>query len=329
MKYSDIKLSIEEQFKETNRIVPMILGRPGGGKTALAKEIATAFKFDQAVLFFASLRDPTDLLGTPNNNGEVTKWVPPEELHSLSKGRNLLILDEVSDAPVPMQNALCGLIHERKVNRLELSPETYIICTGNRTEDKSGANRLVSKFSNRVRFFNFEENIDDWSAWALQAGINPVLIQFLRFRPNLLSDFDPNRMCNPTPRSWERVNSIPQRLPTGVFYSNVAGEVGEGAAAEYTGFMKIYTELDNVDDILKNPAKHRVPKDPAVLYALVGALAHAATKENFGSVCTYIERIPPEFAVMCVNDSLKLKPELKNTKELVQFCIKHSNLLIN
>lgn len=327
MKYSDIKMSIEAQFEETSEVVPYIEGAPGGGKSALAKQVGKDLGFERVELFFASLREPVDLLGTPNNTGEYTTWKPPEELAYLSTGRNLLILDELSDAQTPMQNALCGLILDRKVGRLHLSQQTHIIATGNRTKDKSGANRIVSKLRGRVRTFEYVENIDDWSAWALENNIDPILIQFLRFRPNLLSAFDPDKVC-PTPRNWERVSKIPTKLPTDVYFGNVAGDVGEGAAAEYTGFRKIYEGLPNIDALIMNPAKAEVPSDPAVLYALTGALAHRVSKDNFDRVSEYVARLKPEFQVMCVSDAMKLCPEIKTTKAFVNWAVQNSKVMI-
>jgi hypothetical protein len=328
MKFQDIKLSIVEQFKTTNAVVPYIEGKPGGGKSALASDIGKQLGFDNVVQFFASLRDPVDLLGTPRNDEDVTRWIPPAELKRLETGRNLLIIEEISDCNTQMQNALCGLIYDRRVNDLHLSPETYIIATGNRTQDKSGANRLVSKLLGRVRLFEFTENIDDWCDWALDNDIDPVMIQFLRFRPDLLSDFNPDRKTNPTPRTWQRANLIPTELPTEVFFANVAGDVGEGAAAEYTGFRRIYENLPSVESILMNPAKADVPKDPAVLYALTGALAHKTSKDNFDRVCEFVDRLSPEFQVMCVSDAMKLKPEIKTTKAFVSWAVKNSNVML-
>jgi hypothetical protein len=245
----------------------------------------------------------------------------------LSTGRNLLILDELSDATTPMQNALCSLIYEGQVGKLKLSDETYIIATGNKTSHKSGANRVVSKLRGRVRSFEFTENIDDWSEWALTNNIDPVIIQFLRFKPNMLSDFDPDKVC-PTPRNWERVSLINPKLPTSVYFANVAGDVGEGAAAEFTSFRRTYEDLPNVDALMLNPSKFEVPTKPDVLYALTGAIAHRISKDNFDRVYEFINRLSPEFQVMCVSDAMKLCPDIKFTKAFVTWATANSKVII-
>ncbi len=334
MKYSDIKTSITSQFAAPggNKVVPFIIGRPGGGKSACARDALRTLGFDESntVEFTASLRDPVDVLGTPNNHGDYTRWVPPEEFYQLRQGvgRCALILEELSDAPVPMQNALCGVIYDRRAGQLQLSDQLFIIATGNSTEDKSGANRITSKLAGRTRRFDFVENVDDWTEWALDNEIDPVLIQFLRFRVNLLSDFDPNRFANPTPRTWERVSLIPADLPDQLFFDNVAGEVGEGAAAEFTGFRRIYLNLPSVEAVLLDPAGADVPSDPATKYALMGALAHKATKDNFDRVCAYLERVEPEFRVMTVRDSIKLQPAIKSTRAFVSWASANAEVLM-
>jgi len=334
MRYSHIKTSVLEQFKapQGNKIVPFILGAPGGGKSACARDVINELGIESSkvIEFTASLRDPVDVMGTPNNTGEYTKWVPPEEFYRIraGQGRAALILEELSDAPVPMQNALCGVIYDRRAGNLQLSDELFIIATGNRTEDKSGANRITSKLANRTRRFDFQENLDDWTEWALDNNIDPVLIQFLRFRPGLLSDFDANRFANPTPRAWERVNLIPDRLDAGLFFDNVAGEVGEGAAAEYTGFRRIYLALPDVDSILLDPANADVPQDPATLYALTGALARKSTKDNFDRVSKYLSRLSPEFNVMCTKDAIKLQPAIKSSRSFIEWASKNAEVLM-
>ena len=334
MRYSNIRTSVIEQFKADNgnMIVPFILGAPGGGKSALARDIVRSIGIspENTVEFNASLREPTDVLGLPITNGDHSKWLPPEEFWQLRKGqgRRALILEELSDAATPMQNALCRVIYDRHAGQLPLTEGLFIIATGNSTEHKSGANRIVSKLGNRTRRFDFTENLDDWCDWAIDNGIRIDLIQFLRFRPGLLSEFKPDRFANPTPRSWERVNLIPDSLPGELYFDNCAGEVGEGAAAEYTGFKRIFEALPNIDSVLLDPMKAEVPTDPAVRYAITGALAHKATKDNFDRVAAYLNRLPPEFGVMGVKDSIKLDPKIKTCKAFVEWAIKNSEVLM-
>ena len=330
MRYSNIKKSVVEQFKAPNgnKIVPFILGAPGGGKSACARDIMSELGLDHVVEFTASLRDPVDVLGTPNNTGEYTRWVPPEEFYKLRTGRVGLILEELSDAPIPMQNALCGVIYDHRAGNLQLSEQIHIIATGNRTEDKSGANRITSKLANRTRRFDFQENLEDLTAYALDNDWKTDLIQFLRFRPGLISDFDPNRFANPTPRSWERVNLVPDSLDASLFLENVIGEVGEGAAAEYVGFRRIYSQLPNIDALLLDPKNAQVPTDPAVRYAITGALARKATVDNIDRVTAYTARLPAEFAVMTIKDAIKLTPKITSTRAFIEWSTANAEVLM-
>ena len=179
-----------------------------------------------------------------------------------------------------------------------------------------------------MQTLTFDENLDDWCDWALDNGIAVEMVQFLRFRPGLLSDFDANRFANPTPRAWERVNLIPDSLDSGLFFDNCAGEVGEGAAAEFTGFRRIYMSLPDVDSILLDPAGADVPQDPATLYALTGALARKSTKDNFDRVSKYLSRMSPEFNVMATKDAIKLQPTIKHSRAFVEWASKNAEVLM-
>lgn len=333
MKYSDIKRSALANFAKGTRIVPFVTGKPGGGKSALARDIVRSLGIDpeRVTEFNPSLRDPVDIMGLPKVDGDHASWLPPSEFWRIRDDGSdrpcALIIEELSDAAVPMQNPLCRVVLDRYAGELKLHPKLHIIATGNRTEDKSGATRMTTKLGNRMQTLAFDENLDDWCEWALDNNIAVEMIQFLRFRPNLLSDFDANRTINPTPRSWEMANEVAGELPADLYFSNIAGLVGEGAAAEYTGFKRIYEGLPDIDGILMNPAKADVPTDMPVLFALTGALAHRVSKDNFDRVCEYIDRIPAEFQVMCVLDSKKLKPEIINTKAFVGWAVKNSSLM--
>ena len=328
MHYSNLKSTILATFQSTNALVPSIVGAPGGGKSSLARDIVRTLGIapERTTEFNPSLRDPVDIMGLPQIGGECAKWLPQQEFWRLRDDGTdepcALIVEEMTDAPMAMQNPLCRVLLDRYAGELKLHPNLFIIATGNRTEHKSGANRLSTKLGNRLWNLEFEEHLDDWVEWALDAGIDLVLVQFLRWRPDLLQAFDANQTINPTPRSWEMVSKVPTVMPAGDYFQAVKGCVGDGAAAEYTGFRQIYQNLPDVDNLLLNPTTAGVPTDPATMYALTGALAQRAEKDNFDRVTAYLGRCKPEFQVMAVNDAKKMKPQLVNTRAYVEWCSK-------
>ena len=91
--------------------------------------------------------------------------------------------------------------------------------------------------------------------------------------------------------------------------------------------MKIFRKLPNPDNILLNPTTASVPTDPATLYALSGAIAERATESNFDRVCTYAERMPPEFSVLTISYAGRKKPELTNTQAFTKWSINHQDVL--
>ena len=307
MKYSDLKSSIIAQFQATNDVVPFITGKPGGGKSSCARDIAQALadlhgiSEDRIVEFNPSLREPSDVLGLPQFNGDYTKWLPPEEFYALREGVGacVLIIEELSDADMSMQNPLCRVILDRCAGQLRLSSQLFIIATGNRTSDRSGANRLSTKLANRMRELEFTEDLDDWLAWAAEHDVPVELQAFIRYRPNLLSDFDPKRTKNPTPRSWESVARIPEEIKANgaIFMEHVAGSVGEGAAAEYVGFLKVMDRLPNIDEILKTPEKADVPQGRDVLWATVAKLSTLLSAKTAENIWVFTERLGDEMAV--------------------------------
>lgn len=307
MKFSDLKSSILEQFKTTNEVVPFIVGKPGGGKSSCAREIAQELAAthkipaERIIEFNPSLREPCDVLGLPQFNGDCTKWLPPEEFWALRQGVGpcILILEELSDADMNMQNPLCRVVLDRCAGQLRLSNELFIIATGNRTEDRSGANRLSTKLANRMREIEFTENLDDWLEWAQENDIPVKLQAFLRFRPNLLSDFNPKRSKNPTPRSWASVALIPESIEkkSSIFMEHVAGSVGDGAAAEYVGFLKIMKRLPDASRIISDPDGGLIPEGNDVQWATIAKLSSVLTAHNAEAIWKYTMRLKPEMTV--------------------------------
>ena len=348
MKYNDIKTSVLAQFAMPNghKVVPFITGKPGGGKSSVAREIAKELQAihnipdSRVVEFNPSLREPTDILGLPQINGDHSKWLPPEEFYTIRKGTGpaVLIIEELSDATMDMQNPLCRVILDRHAGQMPLTDELYIIASGNRTEDKSGAQRLSTKLANRMRELPFEECLDDWIGWAVKEKVDPVLRAFIKWRPELLSSFDPTKRANPTPRSWEDVSRIPTTLAGYLYFEHVRGSVGEGAAAEYCGFRKIYEDLPDIEKILGNPDKAEVPTGANVLYALSAKFVSCAldNPKEAGTLIDklwpFLQRMPREYVVMIIKEIImnsEAKLSVARAPFFKEFAMSFSELLLD
>lgn len=310
-----------------------IEGPPGLGKTQIVSQVAKEMGIG-FIQLHAPLMQPEDY-GMPvvNANRDGVTFVVPDKFPmegSDHPDAGILLIDELPQADNAGQKILANLIQERELHGRKLKDGWSIVSTGNRASDRAGANRILSHLRNRVTSLDFEPHLDDWCDWALSHGVDQGVISFIRFKPALLSDFDAQRDINPTPRAWtEGVSPVIGNVPSEAEFECFKGAVGEGAAAEFTAFLKILRKLPNPDVILMTPDTSDVPSDPSTLYAVSGAIAARATDVNFERVMTYAKRMPPEFMVLVVRDAVKRDKNIQNTKAFIDWAVKEgANVLM-
>jgi hypothetical protein len=275
----------------------------------------------------AILLDPVDLRGLPHlsTDGRST-WATPDFLPQ--DGEGILFLDELNAATAMVQASCYQLVLDRKLGEYTLPEGWAIVAAGNRDSDRAVTTRMPTPLRNRFVHLDFETDLQEWSEWAIQAGIRPEVVAFLRFRPDLLSQFDRDQNAFPSPRSWESVSVILAAAPDPVIEHELfAGTVGSGAATEFSGFLKTFRQLPNIDAILMNPRQEPVPTDPSAQYAVAAALAQCASDTNFDRVCTYLERMPTEFSVLCVRDASLRAPDVKHTAAYTKWAVANHNVL--
>ena len=279
-------------------------GPPGVGKTSICFTVAEQLDIPQEriLLFRPSLRDPVDLMGVPSVSNGATSFNPPAELAQFREGTGpgLIIWDELAQGSVMMQNAIAGCLLDRELGGLHLDREVMQVATGNRTSDRAGANRVVSQLANRVLHLSVEVTLDDWTRWALSNSVDPLLVAFIRLRPALLFDFDPDRFCNATPRSWEMVSRLPSSLQAddSLYQTAVSGLVGEGAAAEWVGTRHIMGRMPNIQSLLSDPLGSEVPSEAAVRFAVATAMTRHVSEASLGAAMQYMARMPKEFEAL-------------------------------
>jgi hypothetical protein len=303
-------------------------GSPGIGKSAIVKQVASEKKLPVRDVR-AALLDPVDLRGIPVVRDGKTTWTAPEFLPT--EGAGLLFLDELNAAPPLVQAACYQLVLDRALGEYTLPDGWTVIAAGNLESDRAVTSRMSTALSSRFLHLELDIHLDDWSKWAFSHEIRPEIVAFVRFRPELLHKFDPRsgEKSFPCPRTWEFTSKILNGSPAReIEYEMLKGIVGEAAAAEFTGFLRIFRDLPSPDAILLNPEQADVPTDPATLYALCGALARKASDNTADRLFKYFRRLPAEFGVMAVRDSVSNCKDVAKTRSFIEWASDNSEILI-
>lgn len=324
MKPSELKTLIAARFKAQVKRPLHVESSPGLGKTQIAAQAALELKVDFKTIH-APLLQPEDY-GFPVISADksdvdfiVSRSKFPIEGSSCAE-TGIFLIDELSQADNSAQKILANLIQEREIHGRPVKPGWLILTTGNRTVDRAGANRILSHLKNRLTTIQLEASLDDWTQWAIANQVKTEVIAFIRFRPELLNKFDAQAEMNPTPRAWvEGVSAALGVIDPSLEFAVFTGDVGEGAAAEFCAFLKIYRKLPSPDAIFLTPMAIEVPSDPATLYAICGALAHKTTEVNFGRAMQYIARMPQEFSVLYVRDVIRRKPAIQTSADFIKW----------
>jgi hypothetical protein len=286
-------------------------GPPGVGKSSVVRRAADTLQLPLLDLR-VTLLDPVDLRGLPRLAKDTAVWCPPAFLPRTGSG--VLFLDELAQAPPLVQSSCLQLTLDRRLGEYELPAGWTVVAASNRTEDRAGTHRVISPLLNRFVHLDLDVSNEDWQDWAVATGVAPEVRAFLRFRPGLLFQFDTatNPRAFATPRSWAFVSDVLKATPEELATEVVAGCVGEGPATEFAGFLALYRELPDVDAALAKPESATVPREPAVLYALVGAIAERvrAGAAPAAAAVRYTSRFPDEFALLAVRDLLSVSPTL-------------------
>jgi hypothetical protein len=293
----------------------MVWGAPGVGKSRIVADIAVKHGAPLIDIRLSQM-EPTDLRGIPFRKGETVEWSLPAMLPDAARhgARGILFLDEINAAPPTVSAAAYQLILDRRLGEYSVPEGWVIFAAGNRHGDRGGTYTMPAPLANRFTHYELEPQLDDWVAWAYGVGIDPRIIAFLRFRPELLFDFDPaaNPVAFPTPRSWEFAHRALQKFEgvPAVLCEALQACVGKAAGIELKAFVDNMHRLPDIDAILRGE-RCDVPFAIDLQYAVAAALVRRArdvrdrddSGEVFGRILDYASRFPQrEMGIMLVSD---------------------------
>ncbi|CCF19135.1 conserved protein of unknown function [Pseudorhizobium banfieldiae] len=319
-------------------------GPPGIGKSQATAQITKERKWG-LVDFRASTRDSVALMGLPDLHGDTTKWKVPDEFPQVERDgeEGILFLDELNAAPPSMMAAMFGLVLDRKVGDYTLPPGWRVVAAGNRQSDRAAAQRMPTALANRFAHIDVDPDLspnhDNVHLMHFsKKGVDPIGIAFLRFRPELIHKMPdtPDQRAFPTPRAWEEAfkyikpsEQADKERKTSRRYSLVSGIVGDGAAAEFEGFVRVYQGLPSLDLVLANPNSAPLPEDVSARFAIAAGLARKVDQRTLANADAYMKRLPArDFRIMFMVDAVRRDPGLSHTQAFINWSAENQDVII-
>jgi MoxR-like ATPase len=309
---------LEKEFQSTEKghhTPVMLWGPPGVGKSQMVAQVAASHAVPVVDIRLSQM-EPSDLRGIPFRSGEQVEWaipamLPDAERHGPS---GILFLDEVTSAPPGVSAAAYQLILDRRLGEYQVPEGWAIFAAGNRQGDRGVTYAMPAPLANRFSHFEVETHLDDWVHWAYRNGIDERVIGFLRFRPELLFDFDPahNPVAFPSPRSWEFAHRGLHKFADDpkLLQGALQACVGPAAGIELHAFVNSLDKMPDLDAILAG-GDQAVPDEIDLQYAVAAALVGRAIRaagrpessEVLGRILDYAGLFPQrEMGVMLVSD---------------------------
>lgn len=270
LKSVELVLSTEE--------VPLVVGESGIGKTALAKKLAKDNNWT-LVTVDGNLLKEGEIGGLPTvesyesmdaNGNRIEKKTTIYAIHNklreideeIDKGRSvLLFIDEINRCEHTVQQELMNLILNREINGYKL-PENVKILAAMNPSSKYGSDfdyqvvDMDAAQENRFVWLNMESDYNGWIKWAIGAGLETKVIEFISTFPEYLHKIN-DEDVRATPRSYERVSKTykmykeqQDTIPRSVFVNVIKGNVGKVIAEEFVSFVESNcSPLISFDDV--------------------------------------------------------------------------------
>ncbi len=301
--------------REGHHTPVMLWGPPGVGKSQIVAQVAQRHRIPVVDIRLSQM-EPTDLRGIPFRVNDLVEWAVPAMLPDATRhgSAGILFLDEITSAAPTVSAAAYQLILDRRLGAYRVPDGWAIFAAGNRQGDRGVTYSMPAPLANRFSHFEVESHLDDWVTWAYASGIDERVIAFLRFRPELLFDFDPahNPVAFPSPRSWEFAHRALHKFgdQPELLRGALQACIGPAAAIELQAFIDNLDNLPDIDAIIGGETV-QVPRETDLQYAVASALVGRALRVRnsadesrvYGHILDYASRFPQrEMGVMLVSD---------------------------
>lgn len=315
-----------------NGIKILIKGAPGIGKSEIVEAAAKANGMP-VVLMHPAVSDPCDFKGLPALTPTGAEFLPYGNLRDLINATvpTVCFIDDIGQAAPAVQAAVMQLIQARRIDGVAISDHVLFVGATNDSTHMAGVQSLLEPVKSRWHsIVELQADLTDWVDWASKNKIAPIIIAFCRFRGiKALHDFTPTREIknSPSPRTVAAASKL---YLSGLTSTEViAGATGDGWAAEFSAYEKIWRQMPDPDDCIKNPTTATVPPshDVATCYAISVAISLRLNQGNMAGGLAYLTRLDNEYSVLAIADARRRDNDITNTKAFVDWAVKYGHLL--
>lgn len=321
-------------------LVPFIHGSPGIGKSDIVRQ--TAKKYNLKVIDLRlSQCDPSDLNGFPQLSGKKATYLPmdtfPIESDTIPEGYEgwLLFLDEMNSAPPAVQAAAYKIVLDRAVGNHKLHPNVLMVCAGNLDTDNAIVEEMSTALQSRLCHINLTPSAKEWVDWGIKNKIHHKVLSYIEYKPDNLYQFSSNNPDNTfaCPRTWEFVSKLLNKNESNIEDKDllplISGVLGQAVGREFIGFLSLYKELPSFIHLLSNPSEVEIPKDPSIIYALIGIIVNNTTKDNITDLMVLINRLPEEFQVVTLRRIINKNEDIKTHPTIIDWVASNAHHLMD
>ena len=329
----DIKTFINVAPQLPADISLMVRGPHGIGKSQIFKQVADVLGLELIDRRLSQMTEG-DLLGLPELTDGVTRFCPPDWFMSACKAPKAILLDEYNRATQEVLQTAMQITLDRELNGWKLHPETRIFAAINASAEYV-VNELDPAQADRFWTIDLEPTVEDWLNWAVGAGVDSVIIDFIRQHPGHLDhkgQMEPGKVY-PSRRSWDRLDrslkaarmapsEVAGNAPDG-FYPICLGFIGIEGALTLRDFVKNYDSVISAEDLLNNWKKVKpkvqklnADKQNALLDKLLNhCKGNTWTHDQVDNVAAFAKAVSQEMTISFFNKVMETN-NLQNIRAL-------------
>jgi len=163
-----------------------LIGPHGIGKSQMFKHLSSRLGLSEPIIRDLSIMEPTDLVGLPRFVEGVTRFAFPSWLPT--SGAGILVLEELTRAPVHMQAPVFQLMTERRLNDYILPDGWAVMASMNPADAEYHVREMDPALLARFCIIQVCADPENWLEWARGNGIHDSIIALVNQNPDIFEE---------------------------------------------------------------------------------------------------------------------------------------------